>query len=228
MAARWPAHRAKAVAALALALITVTAGSGNEEPDSGGPQVDVLGSMLASESELNTIMGTTDLRSKTALRVPANLDADEHASRPECVVVIGNAMDWVYRDSGYRQFRENLYSDDGIGLEVDQAVAKFDNPAAARKLVARTLDLWHRCAGETLTLTTDGDSTPEAYVLAQPSVIDGIDVTHEESPDDPENVSRRAIMVIDDIVVDVRISGHGIDDGKAVTLAKTIGGRNAL
>lgn len=217
----------KAAAALALTLLAVAGCTRHAEQDSGGPQVDVLGSMLASESELNTIMGTTDLRSKTALRVPADLDADEHTARPECVTVIGNAMAWVYRDSGYRQFRETLFADAGANLEVDQAVAKFDNPAAARALMAHTLELWHQCAGDSLTITR-GDRPPDVFLLAQPSVVDGVDVTHGEASDTPGYVSQRAIMVTDDLIVDIRITGHDVDAGKAVQLAKTIGGRNAL
>lgn len=218
----------KAGAALALAgLLLIGCTQVSKEPD-GGPQVDVLGSMLASESELNIMLGTDVLRPKTALRVPAKLDADEHASRPECVVVIGNAMDEVYRDSGYRQFRETLLADEHGDLEVDQAVARFDGPAAARTLVGRTVDLWRQCAGDTLTITTDGDETPNMFLLAAPDVIDGVDVTSNGSPDFSGYGSRRAILAVDDMVVDVRITGYDIDTGKAAQLAKTIAGRNAV
>ncbi|MGW9169775.1 sensor domain-containing protein, partial [Agromyces sp. NPDC055657] len=113
--------------------------------------------MLASESELNTILATTDLRPKTALRQPARLDADEHASRPVCLAVIGNAMDEVYRDSGFRQFRESLFADETNDLEVDQAVTAFDTPTAAKTLVTRTVDTWRQCAGDNLTISYGGN-----------------------------------------------------------------------
>ncbi|WP_196807941.1 sensor domain-containing protein [Mycobacterium sp. 141] len=90
----------RSATALLAGLVAVT-GCTRTVHDTATPQVDVLGSTLASESELNTILGTTGLRPKTALRTPAKLDADERASRPECVPVIGNAMDSVYRGTGY-------------------------------------------------------------------------------------------------------------------------------
>lgn len=218
----------KAVAGLAVAgLILGGCTRQAEEPD-GSPGVDVLGSMLASESEVNIILGTDSLRPKTALRVPAKLDPGEHASRPECVVVIGNAMDWVYRDSDYRQFRETLLADEEGNLEVDQAVIKFDSPAAARAVVARTVSVWQQCANDTLTITEDGDKSPDLFELAAPDVVDGIDVTHDVSPDLPGYGSRRAILAVDDMVVDVRLTGYDLDDGKAVQLVKTIAGRNSL
>src|SRR5437868_13313296 len=89
-----------AIAAIALAGAALGGCSAKQTSDDAGSEVDVLGSMLASESELNTILGTTGLSPKTALRQPARLDADEHASRPVCLAVIGNAMDELYRDSG--------------------------------------------------------------------------------------------------------------------------------
>ncbi len=41
-------------------------------------------------------------------------------------------MDEVYRDSGFRQFRESLFADETNDLEVDQAVTAFDTPTAAK------------------------------------------------------------------------------------------------
>lgn len=221
--------QARTAAALVLAGLLALTGCAREaqEPD-GGPEVDVLGSMLASESEVNTILGTDSLRPKTALRVPADLDPGEHASRPECVVVIGNAMDWIYRDSDYQQFRETLLADEEGNLEVDQAVVKFDSPTAARAVVTRTVDVWRQCANDTLTIREDGDDKPDLFRLAAPDVVDGVDVTHDDSPDVPGYGSRRAILAVDDMVVDVRITGYDLDDGKAVQLVKTIAGRNAL
>ena len=196
--------------------------------DDTGSQVDVLGSMLASESELNTILATSDLHPKTALRQPARLDADEHASRPVCLAVIGNAMDEVYRDSGFRQFRESLFADEGDDLEVDQAVTAFDTPTAARTLVSRTVDTWRQCAGDSLKISYDGNRRPSTYVLGNPSVVDDIDVTNEQSPFSPQQGSRRAILAVDNLVVDVRITGTNLTDGQVVQLAKAIAGRNAV
>ncbi|WP_135452737.1 sensor domain-containing protein [Mycobacterium sp. DL99] len=216
------------IAAIALAGAALSGCSTKQTGDDGSPHVDVLGSMLASESELNTILATTGLRSKTALRQPARLDADEHASRPVCLAVIGNAMDEVYRDSGFRQFRESLFADEGDDLEVDQAVTAFDTPTAAKTLVARTVDTWRQCAGDNLTISYDSNRRPSTFVLGNPSVVDDIDVTNEQSPTSPQQGSRRAILAVDNVVVDVRITGTNLTDGQVVQLAKAIAGRNAV
>lgn len=220
-------NRRAAVAAIVLAS-AVLGGCTQKAADSDSTQVDVLGSMLAGESELNTILDTTGLRSKTALRQPARLDADERASRPVCLSVIGNAMDEIYRDSGFRQFRESLFADDGDDLEVDQAVAAFDTPVAARALVTRTVDSWRQCAGDTLTLTYDDDRQPSSYLLGNPSVVDDIDVTNEQTLSSPQEGSRRAILSVGNLVVDVRITGADLTDDQVVRLAKAIAGRNSV
>src|ERR1043165_5443493 len=165
-----------AIAVITLAGSALTGCSTKPTEDDTGSQVDVLGSMLASESELNTILVTSDLHPQTALRQPARLDADEHAPRPVCLAVIGNAMDEVYRDSGFRQFRESLFADEGDDLEVDQAVTAFDTPTAARTLVSRTVDTWRQCAGDSLKISYDGNRRPSTYVLGNPSVVDDMDV----------------------------------------------------
>ncbi|MGV0816223.1 sensor domain-containing protein [Mycolicibacterium boenickei] len=217
-----------AIAAIAVAGAVLSGCSTRQTENDDSRQVDVLGSMLASESELNTILGTTGLRPKTALRQPAGLDADEHASRPVCLAVIGNAMDEMYRDSGFRQFRESLFADESDAIEVDQAVTTFDTPTAARTLVDRTVDAWKACAGATLTLTYDGDRAPSSFLLGSPSVVDEIDVTNDRSPTTPQQGSRRAILAVENMVVDVRITGTNLTDGQVVQLAKAISGRNAV
>lgn len=210
-----------AVSAVLLAACTPTL------PDSDGPHVDVLGSMMASESEINTVMNA-EVRPKTALRSPMTNANYEPISRPECIVVVGNGMKWVYGDSGYREFRETQLADDNDDVEVDQAIARFDNPKAAEAMVARTLDIWRRCGNDTLTISYDGGKTKDARRMAVPTVLDGVDITHDEPLDVADRITHRAIVAVDAYVVDLRISGYDITDRQTVQLAKIIAGRNAL
>lgn len=214
-------------ATVALCAAVLTACTPTPPPDSGGPQVDVLGSMLASESEINALMNAK-VRPKTALRSPMTNANYEPVSRPECMVVIGNAMEWVYRDSGYREFRETQLADDADDVEVDQAVARFDSPKAAKALVTRTVDIWRRCGNGTLTFSYDGGETQDVRRMAAPTVLDGVDVTHDEPMDVNDRITHRAILAVDSYVIDLRVSGHDIDDRQTVQLAKVIAGRNAL
>ncbi|MED5815245.1 sensor domain-containing protein [Mycolicibacterium sp. 050232] len=196
-------------------------------PDADGPHVDVLGSMMASESEINSLMNA-EVRPKTALRSPMTNANFEPLSRPECIVVIGNGMKWVYGDSGYREFREIQLADDNDDVEVDQVIARFDNPKAAEVMVARTLDIWRRCGNDTLTFSYDGGKTKDARRMAVPTVLDGVDLTHDEPLDVTDRITHRAILAVDAYVVDLRISGYDITDRQTVQLAKIIAGRNAL
>ncbi|WP_066901670.1 sensor domain-containing protein [Mycolicibacterium houstonense] len=214
-------------ATVALCAAVLTACTPTPPPDSGGPQVDVLGSMLASESEINALMNAK-VRPKTALRAPMTNANYEPVSRPECMVVIGNAMEWVYGDSGYREFRETQLADDADDVEIDQAVARFDSPQAAMALVTRTVDIWRRCGNDTLTFSYDGGETQDVRRMATPTVLDGVDVTHDEPVDVNDRITHRAILAVDSYVIDLRISGYDIDDRQTVQLAKVIAGRNAL
>ncbi|MFN6551386.1 sensor domain-containing protein [Mycolicibacterium septicum] len=196
-------------------------------PDSGGPQVDVLGSMMASESEINTVMHA-QVRPKTALRSPMTNANYEPISRPECIVVIGNGMEWVYRDSGYRAFREIQLADDADDVEVDQAISRFDNPKAAQAMVDRTVDIWRRCGDDTLTFSYNGGETRDARRMGIPTALDGVDITNDVPLDAADRLTHRAILAVDNFVVDLRISGYDVTDGQTVQLAKIIAGRNAL
>lgn len=219
------AHR-NAAAGLALCTALLTACTPTA-PDPDGTHVDVLGSMMASESEINTVMNAK-VRPKTALRSPMTNANYEPVSRPECMVVIGNAMEWIYGPSGYREFRETQLADDADDVEVDQAIAKFDTPKAAKDVVGRTVDIWRRCGNDTLTFSYDGGKTQDARWMAVPSVLDGVDITHDEPVDVTDRITHRAILAVDNLVVDLRISGNDITDQQTVQLAKIIAGRNAL
>ncbi|WP_109774499.1 sensor domain-containing protein [Mycolicibacterium fortuitum] len=195
--------------------------------DSDGTHVDVLGSMMASESEINTVMNAK-VRPKTALRSPMTNANYEPVSRPECMVVIGNGMDWIYGSSDYREFRETQLADDADDIEVDQAIAKFDTPKAAKAVVARTVDIWRRCGNDTLTFSYDGGKTQDSRRMVVPTVLDGVDITHDEPINVRDRTTHRAILAVDNLVVDLRISGYDINDQQTVQLAKIIAGRNAL
>ncbi|MFV8053926.1 sensor domain-containing protein [Mycobacterium sp. 48b] len=214
------------VAGIALCIVLLAACTPTVH-DSDGPQVDVLGSMMASESEINTVLNAK-VRPKTALRSPMTNANYEPISRPECMVVIGNGMDWVYGDSGYRAFRETQLADDADTVEVDQAIARFDNPKAAQAMVARTLDIWRRCGEDTLIFSYDGGETQDARRMGVPTVLDGVDITHDVPLDVADRLTHRAILAVDTFVVDLRISGYDVTDRQTVQLAKIIAGRNAL
>ena len=189
--------------------------------------VDVLGSMMASESEINALFAPTTVRPKTALRAPAT--NDNYDPQPaECIVVNGNAMAWLYHDSGYREFREIQLADNDDHLEIDQAITAFDSPKDAQALVTRTTDIWRLCAGVPFTATNDGGATRHSRVIGTPTVVDGIDITHDEPARRPYDKNYRAILAVANLVVDLRVSGEAATEAKTAQLARIIADRNAL
>jgi PknH-like extracellular domain len=193
------------------------------------PRVDLLGSMLADESVVNAIMGSNAFRVYNTHRSLPGWPQGEVYSRPECMAVVANAMESVYRGSRYGQVRETQLADNGHGTEtsVDEAVIEFDNAGDAQAFVAATTRTWQRCANATLTITP-ADRRPYHWRMATPRVVDGVqsmDADHAESTLGWRN--SHAMRAANNVVIDVRVTGYAISD-QAVRVVNAIAGRNRL
>jgi hypothetical protein len=91
--------------------------------------VDQLASILADDSAINAIMGTTALRVYYTYRSLPGWPEGDVYSRPECMPQIANAMEAGYHGTRYGQVR-------GARLA--------DNPRAARAALTRRW--WHSTA----------------------------------------------------------------------------------
>lgn len=91
-------------------------------------------------------------------------------------------------------------------------VVQFGSPDAARGFFAASADKWHRCNGQTLTLTHPDAGAQAASRIADVAMADGIVsavVLHNDG-----SVVQRALAMVADCVVDVEVSdltGPGAD-----------------
>ena len=184
--------------------------------------------MLADESTVNAIMGTSTLEVLYAYEKLDDWPAGDTYSRPECMAVNGNAMEAVYRGSPYHDVRGTVLadSDPEHPRDVDEAVVAFETVAQAQDFVAATVAVWRQCADTVLTITS-ADRPPRRFRLSNLRTVNGIDVIDINSIASPDWGGSHAMHAIDNIVIDVRVADYGLTD-QAVRLVNSIAGRNRL
>ena len=193
------------------------------------PTVDQLAGMLADESAINAIMGTTALRVYYTYRALPGWPAGDVYSRPECMPQIANAMEAGYRGSPYGQVRGARLADNrpGDARSIDEAVVAFDSAAAAHAFVAATVRSWRACAEAVLTITS-ANRPPERWSMRTPRVANGVQVVEADDPDSTSGWrTSHAMRAADNVVIDVRVTDYGVSD-QAVRVVNAIGGRNPL
>jgi serine/threonine kinase PknH len=193
------------------------------------PVVDQLGSMLVDASAVNAIMGSNTFRAYHTYRSMPGWPQGDVYSRPECLAVLANAMEPVYRGSRYGQLRETQLADNGPITEstVDEAVIAFDTAGDAQAFVVATAQTWKHCADSALTITST-DRPARHWSMAKPRVVNGVEVVDADDSDSPsEWRTSHAMRATSNVVIDVRVTGYKITD-QAVRVVNAIAGRNPL
>jgi PknH-like extracellular domain len=214
---------------LLIAAVLATACGGPSHRADFPPAVDQLASMLADESTVNAIMGTTTLRDYYRYRALPGWRQGEVYSRPDCMVVTANAMEPEYAGSHYGEMRGTrlLDSDPAAQTSIDEAVVAFETPAAAQAFVAATVRAWKLCANTVLTITAK-DRPTHHWNLGSSRVVDGVDVVDADHADTTRGWrGSRALRASKNVVIDVRVTGFRITD-QAVRLVNAIAGRDRL
>ncbi|BBZ42355.1 sensor domain-containing protein [Mycobacterium conspicuum] len=191
--------------------------------------VDQLAGMLADESAINAIMGTNGLRVYYTYRSLPGWPEGDVYSRPECMPQIANAMEAGYHGSHYGQMRGARLADDrpSGARSIDEAVVAFDSTPAAQALVAATVQSWRACADAVLTITSP-NRPPHRWTMKSPRVVNGVQVVDADDPDSGAGWrTSHAMRVVDDVVIDVRVTDYGVSD-QAVRVVNAIAGRNPL
>jgi len=193
------------------------------------PVVDQLASMLADESAVNAIMGTTALRVYYTYRSLPAWPEGEVYSRPECLPQVANAMEPGYHGSRYGQVRGARLADNHAAdpRSIDEAVVAFDSDSAAQAFVAATAQSWRPCADAVLTITST-NRPAQRWSMGRPRVVNGVQAV---DADDPESTSgwrtSHAMRAVDNVVIDVRVTDYAVSD-QAVRVVNAIAGRNPL
>ncbi|MGO9153452.1 sensor domain-containing protein [Mycobacterium sp.] len=191
--------------------------------------VDQLASMLADESAINAIMGTTALRVYYTYRALPGWPEGDVYSRPECMPQIANAMKVGYHGSHYGQVRGARLADDrpSDARSIDEAVVAFDSGSAAQTFVAATVQSWRACADAVLTITS-ANRAPERWNMGSPRVVNGVQVVDADDPDSTSGWrTSHAMRAADNVVIDVRVTDYAVSD-QAVRVVNAIAGGNPL
>jgi hypothetical protein len=193
------------------------------------PAVDQLATMLADESAVNAIMGTTTLRMYYRYRSLPGWPQGEVYSRPECLALTANAMEPGYSGSHYGEMRGARLDDTDSSAQrnIDEAVVAFENAADAQAFVAATVRAWKPCANAVLTITGK-DRPTRRWNMGSPRRVDGVDVVDADQTASTSGWrSSHAMRATNNVVIDVRVTGYRITD-QAVRLVNAIAGRNRL
>jgi hypothetical protein len=218
-------------ALVAVLIGAATLGACDTRVDHADPPraVDQLASMLADESAINAIMGTTALRVYYTYRSLPRWPVGDVYSRPECMPQIANAMEAGYHGARYGQVRGARLADNppSGARSIDEAVVAFDSGSAAQALVAATVQTWRACADAVLTITS-ANRTPERWSMGSPRVVHGVQVVDADDPDSTSGWhTSHAMRAADNVVIDVRVTDYGVSD-QAARVVNAIAGRNPL
>lgn len=220
-------YRIAAIVAVLIGAAPMTACAAPVHHAESPPLVDELAGMLADESAVNAVMGTTTLRMYYRYRELPGWPQGDVYSRPECLALTANAMEPGYRGSHYGEMRGARLNDtdSAVQTNIDEAVVAFETPAAARAFVAATARAWQPCANAVQTITSK-DRPTRRWNMGSPRVVDGVDVVDADQPPTGWR-SSHAIRTTNNVVIDVRVTGYRLTD-QAVRLANAIAGRNKL
>lgn len=143
-----------------------------------------------------------------------------------CVGAVFSGMAGSYDGSDYRDFyevRDQDASPGGWQHWVDQGVAAFESPEAARAFVAAQVTQWRQCAGERFSYAFPrpgdggqpwviGDTVDSGCVTTIANVLDG-----DEHDDDI-----RVLAAKSNVVVDLQFTGLDLTDEPATVVTRIL------
>jgi hypothetical protein len=223
--------RGRGVGAIALLLIGAAPAAACTRPVHHAdppPAVDELVTMLADESAVNAIMGTTTLRIYYRYRSLPGWPQGDVYSRPECLALTANAMEPTYGGSHYGEMRGARLDETGnsAGFNIDEAVVAFENAADAQAFVTASVRTWNSCANAVLTITSN-DRPTLRWNMGSPRLVDGVQLVDLVQTNSPSWRGSHAMRATNNVVIDVRVTGFGTTD-QAARLVNAIAGRNRL
>lgn len=187
-----------------------------------------LGQALPTADDLAVVLGAGGLLGQLVEGGPEMLLEGVRAGQAtpmECVSTGYRLQKVVYQSSPVRSAASRSWAGgDASGPSVTGffGVVQFSVPDGARTFFAASADEWHRCNGQTLTLTGPDAGAQESSRIADVTVADAI-VSAVVLHDDGSTV-QRALGIASDCIVDVevsRVAGPGVSGaGDAVAVAR--------
>jgi eukaryotic-like serine/threonine-protein kinase len=179
--------------------------------------------LLLPLDEIKAITGNPELFEAGTTVTPGMPPPQAATFEPaRCFPSIGAGAPQPYQDSGYRAYYAKNYIQRPPSMQVDEAVAIFDDAPAAEKALANYIERWRQCANQRLQWSPVAHGEFSMWTLGAPEDAGG-GVTTLRSVNDASPVSvTRAIGTKDNVLVDIWILGSGVTD-QAATIAKRIG-----
>jgi hypothetical protein len=189
------------------------------------PLVDAAGlpALLPSLDEIRDIMKSPDLvvsKTWTELEVP---DPAKNIYAPaECLSAMIGGEAPTYEGSGFHAYFGLSQQDSAHA--VDDAVATFDNAAAASAFVSKTVDQWRVCAGKKLAWAEPQEHRYSLWALGEPVESGGVTTIRDVNGQNRTVATAvRAVAAKANVAVDIQVVVSGeLSDEAATTIATRI------
>ncbi|MEZ0354493.1 serine/threonine-protein kinase PknH/PknJ [Mycobacterium sp. pR1184] len=179
-----------------------------------------LNSLLLSASDINTIMGATNIQPGKPITTMGT--SSMTVSIPDCEGALYTTQDPVYAGSGWTGIYGLVSAEPGDNNDhwVNQAVVAFPTADKAKAFLQGSLDKWKKCVGQTVTVDNSGKtyrwtfapvqgSSPKISVLQTQEGADGWQCEH-------------AMSVANNVIVDVNACGYHINDQSSQIAEKIV------
>ncbi|WP_196806383.1 sensor domain-containing protein, partial [Mycobacterium simiae] len=170
-----------------------------------------LNSLLLSASEINAIMGATNIQPGKPITSMGT--SSMTVSIPDCQGALYTTQDRVYAGSGYTGINGLVSSEPGDNNDhwVNQAVVAYPTADKATAFLQSEAGKWKSCAGQTVTVTNSSNKTYRwtfAQIQGSPPKISVLQT--QEGADGWE--CEHAMGVANNVVVDINACGYHISD----------------
>ncbi len=174
-------------------------------------RADRLSALLLSPSEINGIMGSSNMQPGKPI---TSMDTSSVTVSPSgCLGALYAGQDAVYAGTGYTGVSGIVSSEPGDNYDhwVDQSVVLYPSAEKAKAFLQTSADKWKGCAGKTVTATNTSKGKTYrwtfAEIIGQPPKISVVE--QQEGADGWE--CQRAMGVANNVITDINACGYHID-----------------
>jgi hypothetical protein len=143
-----------------------------------------------------------------------------------CVGAVFSGMAESYDGSGYRDFyevRHGAAGRGGLSTWVDQGVATFENPEAAKGFVAKQAVQWRQCRGQQLRYAfPQPDDWRDPYIVGDTVASGCVTVISNVFADDKRYTDVRELAAKSNVVVDLQFTGFDLTDQPATAMNRIL------